>query len=97
MGKIYVNQSELRLQLNTGVNLAGALAVKIKYIKPGETTEREFTAQVESSSLGTIYYDFQTGQLDKAGIWEFWAWVEFADTRIAPGEPIKLRVWTEGT
>jgi hypothetical protein len=97
MGKVYVNQSELRLQLNTGVSLAGALSVLIKYLKPDETTEREFTAQVLSSSAGTIYYDFNAGELDTAGIWTFWSYVTFADSREAPGEPVRLKVWTEGT
>jgi len=97
MGKVYVNQSELRLQLDTYVSLVGATSLKIKYLKPGSTVEHEVTAQVLSSSAGTIYYDFTAGQLDTAGIWTFWAYVTFAGGGEAPGEPVKIRIWEEGT
>jgi hypothetical protein len=97
MGKIYVNQDKLRLQLNTGVDLTGAQALKIRYQKPGSTAVNEFVATALPSLLGALYYDFKSGDLNKSGDWTFWPWVTFADGRSAPGQPIKIKVWDEGT
>jgi hypothetical protein len=97
MGKIYVNQSELRLQLNTTIDLTQAALIKIKYIKPGSTVVNEVVAGVFDVAKGIIIYDFHNGELDTVGNWTFWADVTFSDGRNAPSEPVKLRIWVEGT
>lgn len=95
MGKIYLNQSSLRIQLTTLVDITGATETLIKYKKPSGTTG-EWTATVEAVGDGIIYYDLTGDELDEIGTWTFWAYVTFADTREAPGEPVKIIVYSEG-
>lgn len=96
MGKIYLNQSKLRLQLNTGVTIESGDVLYIKYKKPGSTTTNTFTAEELGTTNGAIYYDFQAGELDTIGLWTFWAYIVFDDGGVAAGEAVKLRVFNEG-
>ena len=50
-----------------------------------------------AGNSGVIYYAFKAGDLNISGTWLFWAYVTFADSRSAPGDTIKVRVWDEGT
>jgi len=95
MGKIYLNQSSLRIQLTTNVDITGATEQVIKYIKPDATTG-EWVATIEADGDGIIYYDLTGTELDVAGTWTLWAFVTFSDARTAPGEPVKVTVHTEG-
>ena len=72
MGKIYLNQDSLRIQLTTEVDITGATVTQIKYKKP------------------------VSGDTDEVGSWTFWYYVTLADTRSAPGEPVKVTFYTEG-
>lgn len=94
MGKIYVGQTKLRLTVDTKVNLTTSTSVTIKCIKPDGTTD-SFSATVDSTTEGDIYYDFVAGDLDQGGIWTLWAFVTF-NNGFAPGEPFTIRVYTEG-
>jgi len=95
MGKIYLNQSSLRIQLTTNVDITGATVTQIKYKKPSDATG-SWTAQVEAVGDGIIYYDLTGTELDETGTWVLWAYVTFADARSAPGEPVNVIVHTEG-
>ena len=97
MGKIYVNQTQLRIQLNVGVDITGALSLLIKYIKPDGVTKGQWVASIDTSTTKTMYYDFSVGDLDVSGNWLFWGYVTFADGKSAPGDVVKVRVWDEGT
>lgn len=98
MGKIFINQSKLRLQLNLGIALASGDVPTIRYRKPNSTTIEELTeVEILSEADGSIYYDFTDGELDVAGVWTFWAYVVFDDGRVAPGEVASVKVYTEGT
>ncbi|HUX20843.1 MAG TPA: hypothetical protein VMW69_06360 [Spirochaetia bacterium] len=46
---------------------------------------------------GHISQEFVEGELDAAGWWQFWAFVTFADGRVAAGEAAKVHVWREGS
>ena len=94
MGKIFKNQSSLKIELTTSVGLGGASA-KIKYRKPSGT-EGEWSATITDSTDGVIEYDLVNGEIDEAGIWQFWASVVFSDRRTAPGEVASVRVYEEG-
>ena len=99
MGKIYVNQSKLRLQLNTGVDIVQGDVLEIRYRKPNSAIIYSFTATELSTTKGAIYYDFKAGDLNVAGVWTFWAFITFAgdsDGGFAPGEPINIRIYNEG-
>lgn len=95
MGKIYLNQSSLRILLTTEVDITGASVTQIKYKKPDETIG-SWAAVVDDVGAGSIYYDLTGVELDQAGTWTFWAFITFADGRSAPGEPVKITVYTEG-
>ena len=97
MAKIYVNQSALRIQLNTTVDLTQAASVKIKYVKPNSTVIYENPAGILDTVKGIVIYDFHQGELDTAGNWTFWVDVLFNDGRNAPSSPVKIKVWEEGT
>ena len=97
MGKIYVGQTKLRIQRTCNVDITGATVRKIKYIKPSGTTG-ELTATELTAATGVIYFDVvSSATLDEAGTWITWAYVTFSDTRVAPGEPVTMKVWVEGT
>ena len=87
--KIYLNQSNLKLILDTQVLIAGATLLEIRFIKPDGTTGH-FDAVEENAT--SISYELTGVELDLTGIWTFWAYVIFVDGRNAAGEPIKLIV-----
>ena len=94
MGKIYKNQSSLRIRLTTGVQVTGASVTKIKYKKP-DGTVGDWDATVEDEGDGILYYDLTGTELDQVSDWLFWAYVTFADGRSAPGEPVRVKVYEE--
>ena len=96
MGKIYLNQDSLRIQLTTDVDITAATVTQIKYKKPVSGDTGVWNAVVLDPGDGVIYYDLTGTELDEVGTWTFWAYVTFSDTRSAPGEPVKVTVYTEG-
>lgn len=100
MGRIFVNQTYLRIRLTTSVSIAGALEKKIYYKKPGGTVG-SIDAEVYDVATGVIYYDLEPDSegnadfLDETGEWCFWAKVTFADGREARGETVGVTVWDE--
>lgn len=94
MNKIYLNQSNLKIILDTQVTITGAQELKIKYRRP-DNIEGEWTGVEEDST--SVSYTFSDGELNKVGLWVIWAYVVFSDGRNAPGEPVNLRVYAEGT
>jgi hypothetical protein len=96
MGKIYLNQDSLRIELTTDVDITGATLLEIRYKKPVSGDTGEWTAIVGDPGAGMIYYDLTGTELDEVGTWTFWAYVTFSDNRSAPGEPVKVTVYTEG-
>jgi len=96
MSSIFVNQSKLRIQLTTNVDIAGATSLLIKYKKPSGTAG-QFVATSSDDTNGVIYYDLTNEELDTPGQWMFWAYVTFSDGRVAPGEVSTIVVLTEGT
>lgn len=97
MNYIYVGQSSLRIQLTTGVDITSAESLKIKYKKPNGT-EGYWNATSSDDSNGIIYSDLSVpSDLDVSGNWALWAHVTFSDSRTAPGQIFKLKVFAEGT
>lgn len=94
MSKVYLNQSNLSLILDTEVDLAGATTTEIKYIKP-DGTEGAFVGSIYDST--NVKYDFTGTELDQISCWIFWAYVIFSDGRNAPGEPVTMQVYKQGT
>lgn len=96
MSDIFVGQSGLRIQLNTGVDITDSISLLIKYRKPGGSTG-EWAANSAGDTGGVIYYDpTGTSEIDTPGVWTVWAYVTFADGRIGIGNPAQIRVKMEG-
>lgn len=96
MGRIFQGQSSLRIVVETKTDLSEAAAAKIKYRKP-DGTSGEFAAVIGDAEGGIIFREMTAaGELDQAGWWVFWAWVEFQDGRAAAGEAERVFVWREG-
>lgn len=95
MGKIYVDQTALKIDLDTGINLdTGVDNVYIKYQKPGNETILQWNGGVEDTTHITKI--LSGGEIDTKGDWTFWAYVDFTDGSEAPGEPVIVAVHTEG-
>ena len=95
MGKIYANQTALKLDLDTGIDLTvGVDATYIKYQKPGDETIAQWDGAIEDTTHITKI--LSGGEIDTIGDWTFWAYVEFTDGSEAPGEPSIVPVYTEG-
>jgi hypothetical protein len=95
MGKVYVGQTAFTLQLITGIDLTEAETVEIKYQKPDGTVD-SWDAEVLDTINGIIQYKTtEETDLDQAGAWHFWAYITFADSTVAPGEPKRLTIYNE--
>jgi hypothetical protein len=95
MGKIFKEQSALRITVKTFTDLEGIISAIIKYLKP-DGTAGSFAAGVGDTAKGVIFHECIEGELDMAGWWVFWAFITFADGRTAAGEATKVFIWNEG-
>jgi len=95
MGKIYVDQTALKFDLDTGIDLTtGVDNVYIKYQRPEDETILQWTGTVEDSTHITKV--MSAGEIDVKGDWTLWSYVEFSDGSEAPGEPVVVPVHEEG-
>ena len=95
--KIYVGQTALTLQLDTGIDLSTAVSAIMKYVKP-DKTEGEWVSVIDSpATAGIISYDIQSAtDLDQSGTWKRWAYITFTGSKVAPGDCITFEVFDEG-
>ena len=96
MGKIFKEQSALRIALKTFTDLEDAILAVIKFRKPNGVIG-EFAAAVGDTAKGIIFHECIEGDLDVSGWWSFWAFITFADGRTAAGEVAKIYIWKEGS
>jgi len=101
MGKIFKNQTSLRIELMTGLTsdqLDGA-TMSIRYRKPngieGELDADELAIVDGATEEGILYYDLTADStlLSQAGTYQFWSYVVFSDDREAAGEPFDVIVY----
>ena len=95
MGRIFEEQSALRITIKTFCDLEGVISVVIKYRKPNGK-KGEFAAAIGDRANGVIYHECIEGDIDVSGWWAFWAFVTFADGRTAAAETTKVFIWNEG-
>jgi hypothetical protein len=99
MSKIFKNQTYLRIKLTTGVDITGALDLRIYYRKPVSKEIGYVTAASLDNAEGILFYDILPGDsggsdfLDEVGKWKFWAYVEFSDSRVARGETVLQEIY----
>ena len=96
MANIYVGQDALQIKLTCGQDITSALTLGVGYRKPDGTIGR-WTAAEHTAATGIITYDLTAStELDQAGVWRFWAYVEFSDGREATGDVIEQTITTVG-
>jgi hypothetical protein len=103
MGKIFVDQTCLRIELLTGLTsaqLSGARVMEIQYRKPDATIGILDALELDDSSAieeGILYADLESDStlLDQRGAWKFWSYVIFSDGRKARGETVGVTIWSE--
>ena len=74
MGKIYVGDIGTIIELDSGVALAGASPLQIKYEKPDGTTRGAWTASIYDTTKAK--YATLANDLDQAGVWTFQIYAE---------------------
>jgi len=96
MSKIFVDQTFLRISLDTNVDCSDAQELRIYYRKP-DGTIGYLPATVLSPTVDTIYADLDSDStlLDTRGGWKFWSWGKFSDGRTARGETVGITIWSE--
>ena len=95
MWRIFKGQSALRITLETFIDLEGIENAVIRYRKPSGKNG-EFAAAVGDPVKGVIFHECIEGDIDVSGWWAFWAFVTFADGRVAAGQAAKVYIWKEG-
>lgn len=90
MGKTYVGDTSVRIELETNADLSGAATVSIVALKPDGETEVEWTAAIDGS---LVVYVPTTGDLDVEGTWRLQAKVVDGSGGSALGETAKLKVY----
>ncbi len=71
MNQIFKDQTNLTISLDTGLDLTGASETKILAKRPNGS-KKEFAATPTGSVLS---YQLADGDIDRAGIWKFQAYV----------------------
>ena len=94
MGKIYVNQTALTIELDTNEDITGSTCL-IKYRKPSGT-EGSWSATITDATNGIIEYEVSADDIDEAGRWVFWAYVTFSNGTKLPGEAVIEEIYEEG-
>jgi hypothetical protein len=94
MSKIYANQTDLTLKLETKKDLTNITSVKIAYKNP-KGVLGEWTAAVDNAIDGIIKYSI-VSELKYAGQWVIWAKTIDAQGLISIGESSSLQVYEQG-
>lgn len=92
MSKVYINQTNLTISLDTGETLTNVTTALIKYKKP-DGTSGQWTATASGQSVS---YAVSAGNLNVSGRWTIWAHITFANGKTSIGEPSVLTVYQEG-
>lgn len=103
LGKIYVNQTAVKLIISTGVDFSTneISSAKIKLINTSlsNTTLKEWSATLLNppGADGKLYVDFDdTKNFDTAGLWKIWVEVIFSNNKKAFSKPFIYKVDNEG-
>ena len=95
--KIYVGQTALTLQLDTGIDLSTASSALMKFIRPDKTVGQWVAVIDAPATDGIISYDIASAtDLDQSGIWKRWAYITFTGGAVAPGDCVPFEVFDEG-
>ena len=94
MSKLYVNQTDFKLRLETNADISSKSVYKIKYTNPNGTSG-EWPGELSGTSQIDVQFD-STTKCDIEGVWLFWPYTETSSGLIATGERVKLLVALQG-
>jgi len=96
MGKIYVGQSKLTIEVDCKGSISGVQSQRIGFKKPNNSMG-SWVATLVNENTGIISYQITDENIiDEAGNWAIWADLTFNDGRKLVGEPSKLIVYNVG-
>jgi hypothetical protein len=96
MANIHVGQTNVRLTLETLVDLTGA-TLSIRYKKPNKDEGAWSASLGTDADTSTMYYDISSStDLDQNGEWIFWSHAIFGDGTIGKGEAVEQVIKAEG-
>ena len=95
MGKVYVGQTKLKIVTDLNSNISGSTVI-LKYEKPDGTMGNFSMAITDAVNGITEYVVVSATDFDMKGHWNMWAYVTYADSKVAAGEPFKLKIYSEG-
>lgn len=93
MSKIYANQTDLTLRLETGKDITGASSTKMCYRDPNGSLG-EWVAEIEGTTI--VKYSI-IAPLGIVGKWTNWVKVVDSQGKISVGEPSNFNVSKEGS
>ncbi len=95
MGKVYVGQTKLKIVLDLNSNITGT-TVLLKYEKPDGATGN-FPMDITDAINGIVEFVVSVAtDFDVKGNWNMWAYVTYADSKVAAGEPFVIKFLSEG-
>ena len=100
MGKVFLNQDVLKIELTVDTLPGTVEHAWIKYRNPAGEEDTFDTEATYNAPNDSFYIIFAVGEFledyGTAGTWKFWLWLELTDGRIIPGEVITEKIYTEG-
>lgn len=96
MGKIYQNQTKLKINIDCNSSLANVVSAIISHIKPNKKTGF-FPAEIDLANQSVFYLVNSVDDIDVAGDWVFWANLTFDDGKKLPSESKIITIYKEGS
>lgn len=100
MGKIFVNQDVLKIELKYDILPGAVEKAWIKFCNPDWEIGFLPAPAVHNETGQSYYYIFEQGETleryGSAGEWRFWLYLELVDGRMIPGESVGVTVHREG-
>jgi uncharacterized membrane protein len=96
MGKIYAEQTALKLIFETGVDLTDA-EITLNALSPARA-EKTFDLVIESpATAGIVSYEVEDDtDFDEVGTWTFWVSVVYESLKTTCSEAVKIKFYGVG-
>ena len=96
MGKIYIGQTDLTINIKTNKNLTGATAIKLKVQDPNGV-ESELDVNIVDAINGMVkFVVLNSNTFTKVGRYTFWLKTTDAQGKISIGEPDCIHMYKQG-
>ena len=96
MGKVYINQDNLILYINTGTSLIEAGNVTIEGTDPSGNSITPLVTVIEDSDSGLVSYAVLRHDFTSAGVYILWVKINYIGGSTNWGEPFHLNIYQTG-